>query len=126
MLSEIYGWFTEARHRRQTGLRAVGRSSLKNLVDPGVRCLLDRGKQLVAFDGHIEVWADGLSFENAFSHPHVQLCNVERKAGWYPGWNPAIAFPCREIRQRFARVRTAHTEIGDLYVSHLARVGPAR
>jgi hypothetical protein len=25
----------------------------------------------VAIDGHIEVWADGLSFANAFSHPRV-------------------------------------------------------
>ena len=38
---------------------------LKNLADPGVRRLLNRVKQLVAFDGHIEVWADGLSFANA-------------------------------------------------------------
>jgi hypothetical protein len=29
----------------------------------------------VPFDGHIKVWAYGLSFANAFSHPHVQLRN---------------------------------------------------
>jgi hypothetical protein len=54
--------------------------SLKNLADPGVRRLLNRVKQLVAFDGQIEFWADGLSFANAFGHPHVQLRNVERKS----------------------------------------------
>ncbi len=98
------------------------RSSLKNLADPGVRRLLNRVKQLVAFDGHIEVWADGLSFANAFSHPHVQLRNVERKPRRDRGWNPAIALRYREIRQRFAGLRTAHSELGDLYVSGLARV----
>jgi hypothetical protein len=54
-------------------------SSLENLADPGVRRLLNHVKQLVAFDGHIEVWVDGLSLANAFSHPQVQLGNVERK-----------------------------------------------
>ena len=97
-------------------------SSLKNLADPGVRRLLSRVKQLVAFDGHIEVWAHGLSFANAFSHPHEQLRNVERKPRWDRGWNPAIALRYREIRQRFARLRTAHCELEDLYVSHLATV----
>jgi hypothetical protein len=29
----------------------------------------------VAFDGHIEVWADGLSFASAFSHARVELRN---------------------------------------------------
>jgi hypothetical protein len=47
-------------------------SSLKNLADPGVRRLLNHVEQLVAFDGYIKVWAQGLSFANAFSHPHVQ------------------------------------------------------
>src|ERR1700722_18202516 len=98
-------------------LPTVGRSSLKNLADPGLRRLLNRVKQLVAFDGHIEVWADGLSFANAFSHPHVQLRNVERKPRRDRGWNSAIALRYREIRQRFARLRTAHGELGDLYVS---------
>src|SRR6202162_5942676 len=107
---------------RRTGRQAVERSSLNNLADPGVRRLLNRVKQLVAFDGHIEVWAHGLSFANAFSHPHVQLRNVERKPRWDRGWNPAIALRYREIRQRFAGLRTAHSELGDLYVSHLARV----
>jgi hypothetical protein len=36
-------------------------SSLENLAEPGVRRLLNHVKQLVAFDGHIEVWVDGLS-----------------------------------------------------------------
>ena len=79
MLSEIYGWLTKIRLRRRTGHQALGRSSLKNLADPGVRCLLNHAKQLVAFDGHTEVWADRPSFANAFSHPYVQLRNVERK-----------------------------------------------
>jgi len=39
-------------------------------------------------DGHIEVWTDGLSFANAFSHPHEQLRNVERKPRRDRGWNP--------------------------------------
>src|SRR6266436_4043391 len=98
------------------------RSSLKNLAGPGVRRLLNHVKQLVAFDGHIEVWADGLSFANAFRHPHVQLRNVERKPRRDRGRNPAIALRYREIRQRFARLRTEHSELGDLYVSLLARV----
>ncbi|MEA2263563.1 MAG: hypothetical protein QOJ51_6388, partial [Acidobacteriaceae bacterium] len=51
---------------------AIWRQTLKNLAAPGVRRLLNRVKQLVAIDGHIEVWADGLSFANAFSHPRVQ------------------------------------------------------
>src|ERR1700730_10431185 len=96
--------------------------SLKNLADPGVRRLLNRVKQLVAFDGQIEVWADGPSFANPFSHPHVQLRNVERKPRRDRGWNPAIALRYRKIRPRFARPRTAHSELGDLYVSRLARV----
>jgi PRTRC genetic system protein C len=33
------------------------------------------------------------------------------------GWNPAIALRCREIRQRLARLRTAHSELADLYLS---------
>src|SRR5258708_29854183 len=103
-------------------LPTIGRSSLKNLADPGVRRLLNRVKQLVAFDGHIEVWADGFSFANAFSHPHEQLRNVERKPRRDRGWNPPIALWYREIRQRFARLRTAHSELGDLYVSRVARV----
>jgi Aldo/keto reductase family len=45
----------------------------KNLADPGVRRLLNRVKRLVAFDGHIEVRAERLSFANAFSHPHEQF-----------------------------------------------------
>src|ERR1700687_3567986 len=96
---------------------------MKNLADPGVRRLLNHVKQLVAFDGHIKVWADGLSFANAFSHSHVQLRNVERKPRWDREWNPAIALRYREIRQRFARLRTAHSELGDLYVSRLAGAG---
>src|SRR6266436_6190075 len=103
-------------NRRPTGRQAVGRSSLKNLADPGVRRLLNHVKKLVAFDGQIEVWADGLSFANAFSHPHVRLRNVERQPGRDRGWNPAIALRYREIRQRFARLRTAHSELGDLYM----------
>src|SRR5260221_9400654 len=98
------------------------RSSLKNLAGPGVRRLLNHVQQLVAFDSHIEVWADGLSFANAYSHPHVQLRNIERKRRWDRGWNPAIALRYREIRQRFAPLRTAHRELGDLYVRLLARV----
>jgi hypothetical protein len=82
---------------------------------------LNRVKQLVAFDGHIEVWADGLSFANAFSHPYEQLRSVEGKSRRDRGWNPAIALRYREIRQRFARLRTAHSELGDLYVCCLAR-----
>src|SRR5882757_3690262 len=97
-------------------------SSLKNLADPGVRRLLNRVKQLVACDGRIEVWTDGPSSANAFSHPHVQLRNVEREPRRDRGWNPAIALRYREIRQRFARLRTAHSELGDLYVRRLARV----
>jgi len=76
----------------------------------------------VAFDSQIKVWADGLSLPNAFSHPHVQLRNVERKPRRDRGWHPAIALRYREIRQRFARLRTEHSELGDLYVSRLARV----
>src|SRR3979490_812329 len=76
----------------------------------------------MAFDGRIKVWADGLSFANAFSHPHVQLGNVERQPGRDCGGNPAIALRYREIRQRVARLPTAHSELGDLYVSLLARV----
>src|ERR1700738_4513794 len=98
------------------GLPIVGRSSLKNLADPRVRRLLNHVKKLVAFDGHIKVWADGLSFANAFSHPHVQLRNVERKPRRDCRWNPAIALRYQEIRQRFARLRTAHGALGDLYV----------
>src|SRR3984893_3394662 len=108
-------------HRRSMRSRAVGRSSLKNLADPGVRRLLNRVKQLEAFDGHIKIWADGLSFANVFSHPHVQLHNIERKPCRDRGWNPVIALGYREFRQRFARLRTAHSELGDLYVSRLAR-----
>ena len=33
--------------------------------------------KLLAFDGHIKVWAERLSFANAFSHPYVQLGDVE-------------------------------------------------
>src|SRR6267378_4065125 len=110
------------RHCRRTARQAIGRSPLKNLADPGVRRLLNHVKQLVAFDGHIKVWADGLSFANAFSHPHVQLRNVERKPRRDRGWNPTIALRYREIRQRFARLGAAHRELGDLYVSRLARV----
>src|ERR1700730_10604592 len=95
---------------------------MKNLADPGIRRLLNHVKQLVAFDGHIKVWADGLSFANAFSHPHVELRNVERKPRRDRRWNPAIAIRYREIRKRFARLRTAHRELGDLYVSRLAGV----
>ena len=65
MLSEIYGWFTKARHRREQVVKRPDDRRLKNLTDPGVRRLLNRVKQLVAFDGHIEVWADGPSFANA-------------------------------------------------------------
>jgi hypothetical protein len=73
----------------------------------------------VAFDGQLKVGADGLSFANAFSHPHVQLRNVERKPRGDRRWNPAIALRYREIRQRFALLRTSHTNLGDLYVSRL-------
>jgi hypothetical protein len=95
---------------------------MKNLADPGIRRLLNHVKQLVAFDGHIKVWADRLSFANGFSHPHVELRNVERKPRRDRRRNPAIALRYREIRQRFSRLRTAHRELGDLYVSRLARV----
>ena len=121
-LSEIYIRFIVARHRRRTSRQAVGGTSLNHLADPGVRSLLNRVQQLVAFDGHIEVWAGGLSFANALSHPQVQLRNVERKPGRDRGRNPAIALRYREIRQRFARLRTANSELGDLYVSRLASV----
>ena len=97
--------------------------SLKNLADAGVRRLLSRVKELVAFDGHIEVRAHGLSFANTFSHPLVQLRNIERKPRRDRGWNPAIALRYREIRQRFARLRTAQIELRDLYVGRLVRVG---
>jgi hypothetical protein len=60
----------------------------------------------VAFNGHIKIWADGLSFANAFSHPLELLRNVERKTRRDRRWNPAIALRYREIRQRFARLRT--------------------
>jgi hypothetical protein len=73
----------------------------------GVRRLLNRVKQLVAPDGHIEVWVDGLSFANAFSHLHVQLPNVERKPRRDRGWKPGIALRYREIRQRLAALRPA-------------------
>src|SRR6267378_176549 len=96
------------------------RSSLKNLAGPGVGRLLNHVKQLVAFDGHIEVWADGPSFANAFSHPHVQLRNIAGRPRRDRGWNPTIALRYRDIRQRFARLRTAHSELGNLYVSRLA------
>ena len=104
---------SEAPSRRNRGSvresdLTVGRSSLKELADPGVRRLLNHVKQLVAFDSQIKVWADGLAFANAFSHAHVQLRNVERKPRRDCGWNPAIALRNREIRQRFARLRTAH------------------
>jgi hypothetical protein len=56
---------------RRTGRQAVGQSSQNNLAAPGVRRLLNRVKQLVAFDGHIEVWVDGLSFANALSPPRI-------------------------------------------------------
>jgi hypothetical protein len=102
--------------------QAVGRSALQNLAEPGVRRLLNRVKPLVAFDGHIEVGAHGLSFANAFSHPYEELRNVEGRPRRHLGWNPAIALRYREIRQRFARLRTAHSELGDLHAD-LARVG---
>jgi hypothetical protein len=121
-LSEIYIRFTMPRHRQRTSRQVVGGTSLNNLADPGVRCLLNRVKELVAFDGHIEIWADALSFANAFSHPLVQLRNVGRKSRRNRGCNPAIALRYREIRQRFARLRTANSELGNLYVSRLARV----
>jgi hypothetical protein len=101
---------------------ASHRSSLNNLADSGVRRLLNGVKQLVTFDGQIEVWAHGFSFANAFSHPHVQLRNVERKPCRDRGRNPAIALRYREVRQRFARLRAVHSEHGDLYVSRLARI----
>ena len=53
-------------------IAAQAPSSLKNLADPGVRRLLNHVEQLVAFDAYVKVWAQGLSFANAFSHPHVQ------------------------------------------------------
>jgi hypothetical protein len=84
---------------------------VKGLADPGVRRLLNRVKQLVAFDGQIEVWAHGFSFANAFSLPRVHLRNVERKSRRDRGWNPAIALRYREVRQRFARLRTAQSEL---------------
>jgi hypothetical protein len=100
MLSMIYGWCTKARCRWRTGRQAVGRSSLKNLADPCVRRLLNRVKQPVAFDGHIEFWADGFSFANAFSHPHVQLRNMKgRPAGTVGGtiglFDRTVAGKCR-------------------------------
>jgi len=42
-------------HRGSMRRRAVGRSSLKNLADSGVRRLLNRVTQLVAFDGRIKI-----------------------------------------------------------------------
>ena len=66
------------------------RSPLKNLTDPGVRRLLSRVKQLMAFDGQIEVWAHGFSFANAFSHlglSHPLLLGVNAKAlSGFPGF----------------------------------------
>src|SRR5580700_9151414 len=84
----------------------------QRLADPGVRRLLNQVKQLVASDGHIKVWADGLSFANAFSHPPVELRNVERQPRRDRRWNPAIALRDSELRQGFARLRTAHCELG--------------
>ena len=94
----------------------------QTLADTGFRPLLNHVKQLVASDGHIKVWTDGLSFANAFSHPHVQLRNVEGRPRRDRRWNPAIDLRYSEIREWFARLRTAHNELGDLYVSRLARV----
>jgi hypothetical protein len=84
----------------------------QTLADPGVRRLLNHAKQLVASDGHIKVWADGLSFANAFSYPRVQLRNVERQPRRDCRWNPAIPLRYSEIRERFARLRTARNELG--------------
>jgi hypothetical protein len=83
---------------------------------------LNRVKELVAVDGHIEVGADGLSFANAFSHPYKELRNVEGRPRRHRGWNPAIALRYREIRQRCAPLRAAHSELGDLHASPQARV----
>ncbi len=58
----------------------------------------------MAFDGHIKTWADGLSFANAFSHPHVHLRNVERKSRRDRGWNPAMALRYRETEGALAIV----------------------
>ncbi len=93
--------------------QAVGRWQLPNLAEPGVRSLLNRVQQLVAFDGHIEVGADWLSFANAFSHPYEELRNVEGRLRRHRGWNRAIALRYREIRQRFAicAPRTVNSEI---------------
>jgi hypothetical protein len=77
---------------------------------------------LVAFDGHIEVEADGVSFAIAFSHPYEELRTVKGGLAG-TGGNPAIALRYREIRQRFAALRTAHGELGDLHASPPARVG---
>ena len=62
-------------------------------ANPSGRGSLPQGlrRQLVAVDGHFEVGADGLSFANAFSHPHEQLRNVEGRPHRYREWNPAIA-----------------------------------
>jgi hypothetical protein len=57
----------------------TNRCTLRNLADSRVRRLLNHVEQPVAFDGHIKIWADGLSFANAFSYPRVQLRYVERK-----------------------------------------------
>jgi hypothetical protein len=54
----------------------------------------------MSVDGHIKVRAEGSSFANAFSHPHVQLRNVERKPRRDRGWNPTIAIRYREIPER--------------------------
>jgi hypothetical protein len=39
-----------------------------------------------------EVGADGLSFANAFSHPHEQLRNVEGGPGRHRGWTQRLLF----------------------------------
>src|SRR5580704_3051807 len=96
---------------REGDYSPIWRQTLKNLAAPGVRRLLNRVKQLVAIDSHIEVWADGLSFANAFSHPPVQLRYVERKPCRDGGWDPAIALRYREICERFASLRCSHSEL---------------
>jgi hypothetical protein len=128
MLSEIHGWAPSPRHAAEQvptlrPIKQLDDCRYRNLAEPGVRRFLNRVQQLVAFDGHFEVGADGIPFANAFSHPYGELRNVEGRPRRHRGWNPAITLRYREIRQRFARLCTAHGELGALDASTLARVG---
>jgi hypothetical protein len=121
----LRAWACAVLKLRTTGEQVATtlRPKLQNLAQPSVRRLLNRVQQLVTLDGNIEVGTDGLSFVNAFSHPYEELRDVEGRPRRHLGWNPAITLRYREIRQRFAFLRTAHGELGDLHASPLARVG---